>query len=347
MEPTSMVVLLTSIVTYFCIYIMLALSTNLEYGYTGIPNFGKVFYYAVGASVSAIIASRLYNAFIGAEDVFSAPAATQRVLLASKNPLLAIGIFALSTFMGALVAGVLGYLSSYPALRLTEDFLAITLLVFGEAGRIIMRTYEPLIGGVYGISGIPNPFRWVKYGVLSRALYTVIVVAFTVFTFMIVERLANSPFGRVMKAIRDDELAAKVLGKDAARVKGQVLLIGSVISGIAGSLYTFYSQAIFPDDFVPPFTFFIISMVLLGGTSNNVGVILGSILLAVVDRFTQASTLSLIGLSFPFDITYARYMLIGLIMVLVLMLRPEGLVPEKPVKTPALKVLSESINQDY
>lgn len=345
MNIGDLTVLLSSIVTYLCIYEILALSTNIEYGYTGIPNFGKVFYYAVGAIASANVAARIFNSILGSEDLFSAVVASQRVAIAMKEPGITIGVFILSMIVGVITAGIFGYLSSYPALRLSEDFLAITLLVFGEAGRIISRTYEPIVGGVYGMGGIPGPFVWINNQIVSRSLYTIMAVVMTVISFIIVERIANSPYGRILKAIRDDELVANVLGKDVAKIRGQVLFIGSAMAGLAGVLYTFYAQSVFPDDFIPPITFFVISMILLGGTSNNVGVVLGALLLTMVDRMTQASFLALFKITIPFDITYIRYMIIGLIMILILMLKPEGLIPEKPVKTPAFKILREALRR--
>jgi branched-chain amino acid transport system permease protein len=143
-----------------------------------------------------------------------------------------------------------------------------------------------------------------------------------------------------MKAVRDDELAAYALGKDAASVRGWVLFIGSALAGIAGSLYTFYSQAIFPDDFIPSLTFFVLTMVIVGGVANNLGVVVGALLMSLIERFSQASTLALIGIHVPFDISYVRYALTGALIVVFLLYRPRGLIEERPVKTPLYEVLS-------
>jgi len=335
----SAAVLASSIVAYTSIYIMLALSTNLEYGYTGVPNFGKVFFFFIGAIVSAVVAGWLYNQVLGISDGFSAAAAAKRTEYSVQNPAFAAGVFALCLALSTVVSGLFGYLASYPALALREDFLAITLLVFGEAGRIFVRTYEPLVGGVYGMSGIPNPLNWVRDRPTALLIYSALVLGVAVACYAAVERISNSPFGRVMKAVRDDELAASALGKDVAAVRGQVLFISSAIAGAAGSLFTFYTQSIFPDDYIPPVTFYVVSMVLLGGAGNNVGTVLGAVFLSLLDRFTQASFLALLGVRVPFDISFIRYALTGAIMILVIALRPQGILAEGIVKTPLYRVL--------
>jgi branched-chain amino acid transport system permease protein len=333
-------VFVTSFLFYLMIYTILALSMNIEYGYTGVPNLGKVLFYFVGGIVTAVIATRVYDAILGIEDPLSAVSAAKRVELAASEPLLAIGVFVASLVAGGLTAGLLGYLASYPALALKGSSLSITLLIFGEAARVFVRTYEPLVGGVFGISGIANPFVFLREPLAISTAYLVTTALITVATLVLVERITNSPFGRVMKAVRDDELAAYALGKDAASVRGWALFIGSTLAGIAGSLYTFYSQAIFPDDFIPSLTFFVLTMVIVGGVANNLGVVVGALLMSLIERFSQASTLALIGIHVPFDISYVRYALTGALIVVFLLYRPRGLIEERPVKTPLYEVLS-------
>lgn len=334
---------MSSIAAFTSIYTILALSMNLEYGYNGIPNFGKVFYFFTGSVVAALVASSIYNSALGIGEGFTAEAAARRSEYSAANPAFAVGVFLLSLAASAAISGAVGYLSSYPALVLKADFLAITLLVFGEAARTFMRTYEPLVGGVYGMSGIPNPFNWVRDRAVGLAAYSLILVVATVAVFALVERLANSPFGRVMKAVRDDDAAASALGKDVARVRGSVLFVSSSLSGIAGCFYTFYSQSIFPDDYVPPVTFLVVSMVLLGGAGNNAGAVVGAVALSLFERLTQASTLALLGIFPSFDISFLRHASTGALILLVLFFRPQGLVREGVVKTPLYRVLERRL----
>lgn len=338
-------VLAQSFTFYLLIYVILSLSMNLEYGLTGVPNLGKVLFFFVGAITSTVITVNIYDSVLGIEDPLSALAAARRTELAASNPLLAVGVFALSLVASSLVAGALGFVASYPALALKGSMLSITLLIFGEAARVFVRTYQPLVGGVFGISGISNPFVFLRNPPLAMTLYVALTGVVALLVFLLVERLTNSPFGRVMKAVRDDELAAYSLGKDVPKVRGQVLFIGSAIAGAAGSLYTFYSQAIFPDDFVPALTFFVLTMVILGGLANNVGAVVGALVLAVFERFSQASTLAIFGVAVGFDISYLRYAVMGALVVAVLLYRPQGLIPERPVKTELYEALAARVRR--
>jgi len=338
-DPSGLIILISSLIMYLSIYIMLSVSTNIEYGFTGIPNLGKTLFYFMGAIVAARIVILVYDPIIGAVNPFDAKTAVMRTSYAIQNPSLTISIFILTAILAIIVSGVLGYLASYPAISLREDFLAITLLIFGEAMRIFVRTYEPIVGGVFGISGIPGPLIWFEPKPLASLIYSSICMIIAVIVFLLLERFLNSPLGRVLKAVRDDDLVASVFGKDPIKVRALVLTIGSGIAGLAGALYTFYSQAVFPDDFIPPFTFFILAMVLLGGVGNNIGTVLGAVLLSLFERFSQASMLELLGIRIGFDISYFRYMMIGLLIILVLMFRSQGMIPEKPVKTPLYEIL--------
>lgn len=345
MNFESFLILFYSTVFYLLVYVLLALSTNLEYGYTGVPNLGKVLFFFIGAIISAVITTRIYDAIIGVTDPLSATAASARIAYAANNPLVSIGLFVFSLIISGLVAGVIGYFASYPALALKGSMLSITLLIFGEAARVFARTYEPLVGGVFGLSGVANPFVFLRDPTTVNTVYLLTTFIITALAFIFIERLTNSPFGRVMKAVRDDELAGYVLGKNAAKVRGQVLFIGSALAGMAGSLYTFYSQAIFPDDFVPFVTFFVLSMVILGGVANNVGAVVGAVVLSLFERFSQASTLAIFGITVGFDISYLRYAAMGALIILMLTFRPAGLISEKPVKTPLYEILKQRLKK--
>lgn len=155
MDLTPLVV---SFVTFFGIYLILALSMNLEYGLTGLPNFGKVFFYSVGAYTSAFVVSRLMLALGGASLVpWSAEAAVFREELARSEPWLAIGLFLLCLVLAALVGAALGSLLSSPALRVQDVYLALILLVVAEIARVYVRATEGFIGGPHGLGGIPTP----------------------------------------------------------------------------------------------------------------------------------------------------------------------------------------------
>ncbi len=330
--------MITSFLVLFAIYLMMALSLNLEYGYGGIPNFGHVFFMSVGAYAAGVLTARTVDYFAHVQDYCSGQAASMRTQLLSSNPFLAVSLFIISIIIGAILGGMFGYLGSYPALRLKEDFLAIVLIFLGEIGRIIARNEPSIVCGLTGLTGIANPFIWIGEVHIRSIAYTVLVLIFAALTYIYVHRLTTSPFGRLLKSVRDDDLAAMALGKAVPKVRGHIMIIGSVIAALSGVLRTFYIQGVVADDFIPLYTFLVLSMVILGGMANNLGVIVGTLVMTSLDFFISPSVFSLFGVTIEFNIAYIKYVIIGLIMILMLMFRPEGAIPEKPVETPALKL---------
>ncbi len=348
--------LFIDIMVIFGIYLILSLSFNIEYGFTGIPNLGKVLFYAVGAYVAGglagWIALRLaaFTPQLPPEGpTYCAYGAPQTITEVFKtNPAFAIGVFLLSMMIGAALGAVLGVLASYPALRLREDFLAITLLAFSEIGRLITRTEWWPVCAHYGIRGIATPFAWL--GEYSLTLYMFLVLGIAALMYLLAEKLVNSPWGRALKAVRDDELAAEVYGKNPARVRAQAMAVGSAMAAVAGVLYTFYARIVFPDDFIPIVTFLAIAMVMLGGTANNKGVVVGVAVLVLVDRLFNASVLERkFGIPLPDylsnSIAYLKYVVIGLVIVLILMFGPQGLIPERPLKTPIVEETKKKLKE--
>jgi len=332
--------LYTSIATLFGIYAILALSFNLEYGYSGQPNLGKVFFFSVGAYVAGALVAHSIAALTGyRQNLFTAQAASARLLFATANPGAMLGLFLAALVLAAIAGALFGVLASYPALRLRGDFLAIVLIAVGEVSRVFVRTYEPIAGGNIGLGGVPSPFGFLGDRT-GRAAFSVVALGLALLVFLYVERLSNSPLGRMLKSVRDDELVANVLGKRTPWVKAQVLAVGGGMAALAGVLWSFWYQTVAADDFIPQTTFLVVAMVLLGGAGNHRGALLGAIVMTLLDHVTRASFYAILGLTIdlPFDINYLRYIVIGLLMILILRFRPEGLLPERPVKTPALGV---------
>lgn len=337
--------LITSTATFYGIYWILAISFNLEYGYAGQPNLGKVLFYSIGAYASGLFTANVLTSLAGSGgfDFCSAAAGRLRIDFAVSSPILTVALFVSSLAIAAVLGGFFGYLASYPALKLKGDFLAIVLVVVGEIGRVLARTYAPITCSVYGLDGVVNPFIWMNDPNLIGTLYAILVLSIAFLMHVFTQRLVNAPYGRLLRALRDDELVAKVLGKNTPRTKGGVLVVGSAIAAIAGSLYAFFAQAVFADDFIPAITFTVVAMVILGGVSNQYGSAVGALAVTLLDRLTRASVLGILGISIGFDITYLRYTATGALMILILMFRPQGLIPEKPIKTPAVDAAKRAI----
>lgn len=333
--------LLPQILIAFGIFLILALSFNVEYGYAGQPNLGKVFFYSIGAYVAGALTTRLLWALLGAPTDVSFledAGGVLRLAYARGHPLVIVGIFVLALVVAAIAGAAFGYLASYPALRLRGDFLAIVLIAVGEVGRVFALNYDPVAGGVFGLSGVPNPFIWLPNARLVDAAYTVLVLGLGAGFYIFARRLLNSPYGRLLKSVRDDELAASVYGKKTRRVKATALMIASAMAAVAGALYVFYVQFVYALDFIPLLSFLVVTMVILGGVANNWGAVVGAAFMTLLDFVTRPTFLALLGVAWrpPFDINYVRYLSIGLIMILVLLYRPQGLLPERPVETPAV-----------
>ncbi len=289
------------------IFSILALSLNLEYGFTGLANFGKVAFFMVGAYTSSILAN------IGFSYLVCIAVAT-------------------------LVAGFVGLLASLPALRLRADYLAIVTLAFGEILRFVFKNEDWIAGGVNGIT-VPSAIYIAGITIRTMMLIQLaIVYATLILCYFIAQTLVNSPYGRIIRAIREDELATQVLGKDVFKYKAQMFMIGSAMAGISGSLFSQYVRFIDPYTFEPILTFTVWMMVILGGPANNLGAILGAVFVQALERGARIAKDYLL---LPVDPHNLRVMLIGILIILILMYRPQGLLKESRVKTPALEVSSK------
>lgn len=187
---------------------------------TGLGNFGKVAFFLVGAYTYAILSQ--------------------------------LGIpFYLCLIVSALISAALGLLISLPALRLREDYLAIVTLTFGEILRLIVKSEDWIGGGVWGMT-VPPAIRIAGASPQDKILVNIGLVFFCLLIcFVILQLLTRSPYGRVIRAIREDEVAAEALGKDRAKYKAQVFMLGSAMAGVAGGLYAQYIRFIDPYMLLP------------------------------------------------------------------------------------------------
>lgn len=317
----------------YSIYAILAISVEIEYGELGIPNFAKSAMYAIGAFSVGATATRLGVWLIGAtwEGEFKNTSWIYATMVSSKiasNPLLGLIIFIVPMLIALPLAAMLGLMASYPALRLREDYLGITLIAFSELLRVIVRNYEPLLGGTFG-AGVPDFLAFLPVQ-LKNIVFFMIAVGLLVLIWATYYRLTTSPFGRVLRAIRDNEIAAQSLGRDIVKIRATVLVIGSILAAISGVLYAFYVGSVNPDDFTVMKTFIVVLMVVIGGRGNPFGPLAGAAIYIALDRtITFAKQL----VSLPFDINYFSYILFGLLLIIIIMWRPGGLIPEKPPLT--------------
>lgn len=273
------------------IYIILAVSLNLVVGFTGLFNLGHAAFFGIGAYTSALLA-----------------------LAGLPWPVALLGAIAL--------AGLAGFLVGLPTLRLRGDYLAIATLGFGEIAKAVFRNWHDVTRGVMGLPGIPRP---VLFGVTfdTAEKFLVLTVAGAVLTYLVVESLAHSPFGRVLKGIREDEIAVEALGKDAFRFKLQALTLGAALAGLGGSLFAHYIAFIDPTSFTINLTIFILLVVVFGGLGNNLGAILAVVVLVAFRESLRFAGLP-VSIAAPLQQFLFALLLIGL-----MLFRPKGLIPER------------------
>ncbi len=320
---------------YMLIFIMMAVGLNIVVGYAGLLDLGYVAFYAMGAYTAAWFASVQFpnhNVHFGAVGV------------GSNVPGFHISVWLLLALAGILTA-VVGILIGLPTLRLRGDYLAIVTLGFGEILPQVARNGDSLFGtgfnltnGPNGITPIDSPgFGNVNYLTGYNSFFTsermfywtaILLLLITVFCSL---RLQFSRLGRAWIAIREDETAAAAMGVPLMRTKTWAYATGAFFGGVAGAYYASFKSATFPGDFFFNISVFILCMVILGGMGNVTGVIVGAAFLAYLDREGLANTGTWLNqhLSLNIDVPKYEFGIFGVILVLVMLLRPEGLIPSK------------------
>ncbi len=335
MTDSGLLILGLDLLTTFAIYLVITLGLNLENGYAGIPNFGKVLAVAGGAFVAGFFPGRLMAYFMGFDTGIgyvddNAQIVTLITQALQNDLLLSIALFAVTLLVAAAVGAILGIIASYPAIRLREDYLAMMLLAMGEGIRIIGQNYYPLVGGSVGIA-VPDPFAY--FGDSRYIMVMIALLAVAALAMFYSERLIRSPLGRVLRAMRDDETAAASLGKDVVRLRMKALAVGSALGAIGGALYAFYSVTCVAASYTRfEWTFWPWVAMMLGGAANNVGVLFG-VLVFVVTRKGIILFKGQLAPYVPFDVVWLDLLLFGSALILILMFRPEGILPEKPTHT--------------
>jgi branched-chain amino acid transport system permease protein len=326
--------------TAYMLYLAVSLTLNLEAGYTGVPNFGKVMFLAGGAAISASVCGRLAVFILGVNvhgdyNGYIVTVINQVNGSLSTNPFLSIELILLGTVLAAGIGALMGFLASYPAIRLREDYLGMLLLASAQFFQIFLGAYSPLIGGTQGIS-VPDVFGWAGKGIGVRDVVILGFFAiFAVTVYVYAERTARSPLGRTLRAIRDNEIASRALGKNDVAIRRNVIIIASAISAMAGALLTFQVASVGPGTWDRiTWTFWIWVMVIIGGSGNNLGVALGALSFTFLfDTIDQVQFALQLYLPAFVDVNFLRYILFAGLLILILAFRPGGILPERSSPT--------------
>ena len=292
-----MIAYLTTVAISAGIYALMALGVNLTWGMAGMVNLGLAGFFAVGAYATA--------------------------LLTKAGVAIPLGVCA-----GAIAAAATGALVALVTARLRADYLAIVTLGFSESVRIAAANEIWLTNGSDGIAGIPGPWRGVLPPEQFYMAFLAMLLVVLLVVFFIAQRIAFSPFGRVLRAIRDDEDVAGVAGKHVLMFKVKAFAVGAAVLGVAGALYAHETSYVAPDIFAPLLTLNIILALVAGGVGNNRGAVLGAVLIVVLLEGTRfvAPLLPFLG---PAQIAAMREFAISVLLLALLRAMPGGLLPER------------------
>lgn len=296
-----MIDFLVYLLTMTGIYAILALSLNLQYGFTGLVNLGHVVFFMIGAYVSAILV----------------------MIVGLPYPVGLLG--------GTVAAALFGGIMALPTAHLQQDYWAISSLAAAEIVRIFFLNTElsgPYVGASFGISGIPQPLRGsfdspAAYGWFYFAIVMVALAA----CFVVVRWLTGTPYGRALKAIREGDDVPLALGKDARSLRIRAMIVGGALGGLAGALFAHFNAFIDPRYFLPLETFIIWAMVILGGAGNHIGALIGAVIIQALYNSTRfvAEHLDFIDTQL---VASLRMIVIGLLITAVILFLPDGLLPE-------------------
>ncbi|PSP91164.1 branched-chain amino acid ABC transporter permease [Halobacteriales archaeon QS_4_66_20] len=378
---------LQTITFYAAVYAILALALNLQWGYAGLFNVGVVGFMAVGVYTMAILSRPV--APISGPPGFGLP--------------LPIGLIG-----GVLAAAVIGLVAAIPALRVDDDYFAIITLGLAEIIRIVISSpaadefrvgsIRTGTGGANGLSLPQNPIHSIYYtdpaspaagttpvgdavfsifeavhvdpAVVVKITYAGVLVGFVVLYFVFLSRVGNSPYGRVLKAIREDELVANSLGKNTDRFKVETFIVGCALMGLGGILWQGSQGFTSPGNYLPQQTFYIFIALIIGGAGSNTGSIIGGALFAgllfegprlisrLVDQFLTFrsspnnfvdAVVPLLSLDIgPFivyaldSIAYLRFILVGSILIYFIHNRPQGLLGHRKEIAASIDLLDRS-----
>ncbi len=289
-------------------YAIICLGLNVQWGQTGVFNVGVAGFVLVGAYASAILTTPAIEGRIG-----------------GLGWPIALGWIA-AMIVGAALSLAVGWLT----IRLRADYLAIATFGFAVVAQLAALNLEGVTGGPFGIGFIPRPFadlagQGAAFGLANLAL----VAGLTLGVYLVLERLAKSPWGRVLRAIREDEAAALSLGKSALHFRLQAFAIGGGVMALAGAVQAHFIGFIAPDNYLPILTFQVWAMLIVGGSGNMRGAVLGAVLVwglwaasaalieAVAPSGSQARAAAL------------QIVIIGVMLCAILLLRPRGLLGER------------------
>jgi len=288
-------------------YAIMCLGLNVQWGQTGVFNVGVAGFVATGAYASVLLTT---------------PATAER-----------FGGFELPVAVGWIaafvVAGLLSAAVGWLTIRLRADYLAITTFGFAVTVQLAVLNLESITGGPFGVGFVPRPFdAWAGEPLLFAGANLAVLLVLVGVLYAALERLTRSPWGRVLRAIREDERAAESLGKNPTRFRVQAFALGGAIMGLGGAVQGHFIGFIAPENYLPMLTFQVWAMLVVGGSGNNRGAVLGAVLIWGVWALSAALIDALAPGGQQARAASLQIVVIGVLLCLILLSRPRGLIGE-------------------
>ena len=320
LNPGGPLRILGNLLTFAGIYALAAIGLNVHFGMTGLLNFGHASFMGVGAYVTLLLI----------------PHAAGREGEISENGL----PFLSALLIGIVAAARFGLLLGLPAIRLRGDYLAIVTIAAAEIFRLLVRDLESITGGVYGIINFSSALQkyrplffdeFITELELAPAQIWVGLLSWVsiFFTLILIKRLNQSPWGRALRAVREDEDAVRALGKNAVWLKLQSFMLGAGIAGLAGVFLAFNYGSVQTTLFVPLLTFYVWAIMILGGVGSLTGPIFGSIIFWAIISETDKLAALIFENADGQQLAGVRFALVGLLIMILMIFRPSGLLGKK------------------
>lgn len=353
--------LIVDIAMYFGLFVIVAMALNFQYGNAGVPNMGCAVQVIVGGFTVSAITTRLTFWICAQAGVEMLPYSSNYdwvynnfsnvSVLANgylkEHPMLCISLMLFSIAMSIILGSVIGWLISVPAIRLRATYLMITLITMADASQIIGRNVVSISGGTLGMF-VPNVFAFYPGD------RTVVMATLTLFigliSFFIFRTMLNSPYGRLMRSIRENEITVGSVGKNVVGIRRNILMFASGITALSGTLLAFYFSYVNEANYQRAFwTYWPWLMLIMGGPGNNAGTFLGTALVVAMRRVIIVSKWFFDKILF-FPISYFENILLGALLLIIMVFRPDGLIPEKLLYIPGInyrRLVREEVTVDW
>ena len=348
------------IAMFFGLFVIVAMALNFQYGNAGVPNMGCAVSASIGGYVVSALITRLLFWIVAQGGVNILPYASDYDWVynnqmntyavndyLAEHAVLGFSMLLLSLAVGFLAGWALGYIISLPAIRLRATYLIITLITMADAAQIIGRNTVWIASGTLGMF-VPNVLAW--YPGDRTILTAVITMLIGIVCYFILRTMLNSPYGRLMRAVRENDVTVNSVGKDVTAIRRNVLMFASGITAVLGVLVAYYYSFVIETNYIrATWTYWPWLMLMIGGPGNNAGTFIGCALIIAMRRLIIVFKWQIAKFVW-YPITIFEQQLLGALLLIVMVFRPNGLIPEKLLRIPGIeykRLVREEVSADW